>query len=339
MSRSIPLAQIRTTLEALSTQVREGTNEETVEEYARGMHSGDVFPPVDLVADGKGRYYIADGWHRVLAARLARCKAIPARLLPPIEGHTPRTAAIRYALRANCAHGLRLTRGDQRNKARRAILEVPGMVSLSDRKLAAEVGVSQPTVSRARNELVRERRIPHGLTGELAHPCMPAEYASTRIAAGAFGVGYPIKDAPERFRQALAYMEQLKARDPIAWHVEDGGEIHHAGLMPDYSAVAFVIDGNPIVDGLPTTYRVLDDDEAPRRKPTEEEQLVYARIAARREFDAAKRRLEARGRGDLTTAIRTLTKYRDVPELWKDIQALALAGGPPEEHEPDNPDF
>jgi hypothetical protein len=266
----------------------------------------------------------------VLASQRAKRKHIDARILPPLDGLTPRTSAIRYALRANCAHGLRLTPGDQRNKARRALLEVPGMVALSDRKIASELNAGHQTVSRARCELVRERRIPHPLTGEKVDEFTPDQYASAVMVRSAFG-------GVERFRDVLAYVRQLAARVPKDWDFdEEQGGILHSGLFPERTVV-FSSDDNPVIDGLPRDWRAIDEDnEDPRWRPTEEQRIVTARLAARREFADAKRRIEARGRADLTTAARTLAKYRDVPGLWPDLQALVLAGGPPEEHHPED---
>jgi hypothetical protein len=209
----VAVAAILTELEAATTQVRLAHDSETVEDYAAAMKRRTQFPPVSLVRRGT-KFYIADGWHRVLAAKRIGAKHLQAYVLPTLEGLTPLASALRYALRANCDHGLRLTRGDQRNKARRALLELPGMASLGDREVSREIGVSHQTVSRARAELVRERRIAHAVTGEVLDPIVPDEYAGVQAFRAAFG------SEGEAFGAVLAYLRQLNAKDPKDWQYE-----------------------------------------------------------------------------------------------------------------------
>ena len=324
---SVALASIRTELEALATQVRLATDHATVSEYAEAMKRGAEFPPVRLVRDGKGGYFLADGWHRVLAAREAKLRTIAAAILPPLEGLEPLGTAVRYALAANVDHGLKLSPGDQRNKARRAFGELPGMKHLSDRKIAQEIGVSHQTVSRARNELVREGRLPHADTGEVADELMPDEYVPRSEFRKAF------EGDAGRYHAIRDYLRQLKAHSPRDWRWDaEAQRVIHAGLVPGRT-VAFCIEANPITNGRPRDCEPYEDEDMEPLPPpmTDERRELLARIDARKRFDEAKRRLEARNRPALTSAIRTLARYRSVPELWGDICELVQYGGPPQE--------
>ncbi len=75
------IEKIRLDGEAERTQLREQADEETVARYAEALERGDRFPLVELVPAGDGTYYIADGWHRVLAHRAAGRGVIDALML------------------------------------------------------------------------------------------------------------------------------------------------------------------------------------------------------------------------------------------------------------------
>lgn len=50
------------------TQPRAELREDVIEDYAEAMRAGAVFPPVVVYFDGEA-YWLADGFHRVKAAR------------------------------------------------------------------------------------------------------------------------------------------------------------------------------------------------------------------------------------------------------------------------------
>lgn len=52
----------------LSLQTRAGTDAETIDNYAEAMADGAQFPEVTVFTDGT-RYWLADGFHRVMAAK------------------------------------------------------------------------------------------------------------------------------------------------------------------------------------------------------------------------------------------------------------------------------
>lgn len=61
----------------LSLQTRAGTDAETINNYAEAMSDGAHFPDVTVFTDGE-RYWLADGFHRVMAAKLNGKVTIPA---------------------------------------------------------------------------------------------------------------------------------------------------------------------------------------------------------------------------------------------------------------------
>lgn len=153
------------------TQLRAEINAETKQDYAASMEGGDKFPPVDLFRDG-ARYFIGDGWHRIMAAQSNGDVSIPANVH---EGG--RVAAIRFALSANARHGLKRTNADKAKAVRVALGEWP---ELSDRAIAEACAVSNTFVGSVRNQLSTVDRSPRkGLDGKTralpAHPAISKE--------------------------------------------------------------------------------------------------------------------------------------------------------------------
>jgi len=124
-----------------SIQCRAVIDTGTVAEYAERMEAGDAFPPVVLFGTVK-RCWIGDGWHRVMAARQLGRTEIEADLR---EGD--RRDALKYALGANAANGLRRTNADKRRCVEIALAEFG---NLSSRAIAGLCGVSPGLVDLAR---------------------------------------------------------------------------------------------------------------------------------------------------------------------------------------------
>jgi hypothetical protein len=126
------------------TQTRARIDEMVVSDYAERMIAGDRFPPVTLFRDN-GENFLADGFHRVHAARKARFKTIAADVR---QGS--RTDALKFSLQANHAHGLRRSSEDKRFATSLALREFP---HLSDRAIADLVGVDHSSVASVRRGL------------------------------------------------------------------------------------------------------------------------------------------------------------------------------------------
>lgn len=128
-----------------SIQCRAKIDTGTVNEYAQRMSEGDKFPPVDLF-ESDGRYWIGDGWHRVLAVIETSGESIAAIVHPG-----GRTAALMHALSANAVHGQRRTNEDKRRCVEIALREFP---KSSSRSIADLCGVSDEFVRQRRGEEV-----------------------------------------------------------------------------------------------------------------------------------------------------------------------------------------
>ena len=143
-SIKIPLAEIVATAD---TQMRVvGIDPGTVAAYAEDLKGGATFPPITVYHDG-AEYHLADGFHRVEAARLIGLDTILAHVL---QG-TNRDATL-AACAANATHGLRRTNEDKR-RAVTAMLRDPEWAKWSDRAIAKACAVDHKSVARVRREL------------------------------------------------------------------------------------------------------------------------------------------------------------------------------------------
>lgn len=133
-------------------QPRAILSQETINDYAEHMMAGVQFPPVIVFLDGTA-YWLADGFHRVEAAKKAGQSTILA------EVHQgDRHLAVLYAVRANCEHGLPRTNEDKR-KAVEILLLDPQWGAWSNNEIARRCAVSPMTVKRVKDDLIYNRVI------------------------------------------------------------------------------------------------------------------------------------------------------------------------------------
>ena len=90
----------------LSLQTRAGTDAETIDNYAEAMADGAQFPEVTVFTDGR-RYWLADGFHRVMAAKQNGRTVIAADVRKGTEDD-----AVMFGGTANNKQGKRPTRAD-----------------------------------------------------------------------------------------------------------------------------------------------------------------------------------------------------------------------------------
>jgi hypothetical protein len=141
--RTVPLDQIR--IEA-GIQIRVQLDDETIEDYLQAMLGGAEFPAVVLFqTKPTAEWILADGFHRVAAARKAGLREILAEVR---QGD--RRAATTYALRANVQHGRRRTNADKRKSVEIALKEFPDQ---SDRSLAEMCAVDKSLVASIRRQV------------------------------------------------------------------------------------------------------------------------------------------------------------------------------------------
>jgi hypothetical protein len=143
-------------------QPRLEMDQDVINEYAQAMRSGRVFPPVEVFKDPEGMV-LADGYHRLEAAKRAGLSVLPATVH---EGD--RRAAILFSVGANATHGIRRSNADKR-RAVLTMLEDPEWRQWSDSEIADQCGVSRP--------LVAEMRA--GLEAKKAHPAELQDNART----------------------------------------------------------------------------------------------------------------------------------------------------------------
>jgi uncharacterized ParB-like nuclease family protein len=133
------------------TQTRVKTDDEAISSYAAEMAQGTVFPPITVYFDG-ATYWLADGFHRYLAAKRIEQPTIRA------EVHAGgRTDALRHALGANATNGVYRNNADKRNAVEIALRE------WSDRAnpvIADICKVSVELVRQIRREMTQSQRLP-----------------------------------------------------------------------------------------------------------------------------------------------------------------------------------
>ena len=160
-ARLILLDELRTDGD---TQPRESMDPTTIEEYASRMRfdeqvgaildpKGEAFPPILVFEAEDGSKWLADGFHRVSAAREAGIAQILAR----VEPGSQRDAFVR-SLSVNAQHGLRRTNADKRRAVERALFDAQ-IVTYTDAWIAELCDVSRPFVSSQRKRLEREQSI------------------------------------------------------------------------------------------------------------------------------------------------------------------------------------
>ncbi len=141
------------------TQARVATNDEAISSYAEAMLEGAQFPPIGTYYDG-ANYWLADGFHRFLAAQRNEFETIAAVVY---EGS--RSDALRHALGANATNGIYRSNADKRNACEVALEEWPNM---SNAVIAEMCKVSPDLVRRCRLEMEKLNRIdsPKEVTGK-----------------------------------------------------------------------------------------------------------------------------------------------------------------------------
>jgi len=132
------------------TQARVATNDEAISSYGEAMEEGAQFPPIVTYYDGS-KYWLADGFHRFLAAQRNEYESILA------EAHEgSRTDALRHSLGANSTNGIYRSSADKRNAAEIALEEWPEM---SNSVLSDLCKISSDLVRKCRSEMEKENRI------------------------------------------------------------------------------------------------------------------------------------------------------------------------------------
>lgn len=137
------------------TQTRVATNDSAIIAYSEAMEEGAQFPPITVFFDGS-QYWLADGFHRYLAAKRIGSDSLEADIH---EGG--RTDALIHALGANSSNGLFRSSEDKHNAVEIALEE---WWDRSNSQIAEICKVSNGLVGRVRKSTGRP--MPETVTGK-----------------------------------------------------------------------------------------------------------------------------------------------------------------------------
>lgn len=237
----------------LSLQTRAGTDAETIDTYADAMADGAQFPDVTVFTDGN-RYWLADGFHRVMAAKQMGKTTIAADVRKGTEDD-----AVVFGGTANNKQGKRPTRADVRHflemvwERREAIFGG----TPTGGNLAERCGISHATGKRFIDEKLAEMpkapvRAPSSLS-HLAPANSPAQIAHVKMPVrptqlvGADGKMYPVRPvapkAPVRPSMPVAPTPTRPERPAHVVPLDRFGTEIPVELQPAF-------DGNPLAEIL-----------------------------------------------------------------------------------------
>jgi hypothetical protein len=128
-------------------QIRVKMDPDVVQDYLEAMKAGKKFPPLLTFFDGAS-YFLADGFHRLHAARELKTPKIACEVR---EG--TRCDARLAACAANQEHGLR-RRNDDKRRAVQVVLELQS--EWSSRMIADHVGVGHTVVDNLRRQVASD---------------------------------------------------------------------------------------------------------------------------------------------------------------------------------------
>ena len=194
----------------LSLQTRAGTDVDTINNYAEAMADGASFPDVTVFTDGK-HYWLADGFHRVMAAKQNGKTTVAADVRKGTEDD-----AVVFGGTANNKQGKRPTRADVQHflsmvwERREAVFGG----TPTGGNLAEKCGVSRATGERFVMERLKEMpKAPVRPTASKTQPKMPAR--PTHL-VGANGRAYPVRPTPPAPKKAEAQPAPKVAETPSA---------------------------------------------------------------------------------------------------------------------------
>lgn len=149
------------------TQVRAALDQQVVTDYAEAMTAGAQFPPIVLFHDGN-QHYLADGFHRFMAAQRNQWREIDA----DVRAGT-KEDALWFALGANKTNGARMTPADIKHAVELTLQSWPDM---SGQRIAAQIGCSASYVSRIKSVVSTRADLPERVVGSdgRTYPASPS---------------------------------------------------------------------------------------------------------------------------------------------------------------------
>lgn len=181
----------------LSLQTRAGTDADTINNYAEAMADGAQFPDVTVFTDGE-RYWLADGFHRVMAAKQNGKATIAADVRKGTEDD-----AVVFGGTANNKQGKRPTMADVQHflsmvwERREAIFGG----TPTGGNLAERCGVSRATGERfVQRKLAEMPKAPVRPTASKIQSKAPVRPTNL---IGANGREYPVRPAPKKVPEVV----------------------------------------------------------------------------------------------------------------------------------------
>jgi hypothetical protein len=141
----LPIASIR--LDRTIQQRAGGVSNTVLNDYSLNIGEWIHRVPVTVYRDPSGACVLADGFHRVAAAKLAGLQSIHCTVL--VGGYRE---ALLFACGANATHGARRTAADKR-RAVETMLHDAEWCQWSNRRIAEQIGVDHKTVGTIRAQL------------------------------------------------------------------------------------------------------------------------------------------------------------------------------------------
>lgn len=191
------------------TQPRVKIDQPTVDEYAAAIKDGAMMPEVTVYHDGK-TYWLADGFHRVLAAQRCEQKTIACAVVKGTQRD-----AILFSVGANAQHGLRRDPEDKR-AAVRTLLSDAEWCTWSDREIAKACAVSQPFVGQIRKVLtdnvISENKNNRNISSDRKYITKHGTPATMNTAR----IGKPAATAKEDWTEASSEPESESESEPAA---------------------------------------------------------------------------------------------------------------------------
>lgn len=175
------------------TQPRAFMNTVTVMDYTEILQEGGYLPPVDVFYDGTD-YWLADGYHRIQAAKEVGFKSFSC-----IVHQGDVKAAQWFSFGANKDHGLRRTNADKQRTVE-AALEHPASGSMTDSDIADHCGVNR--------RMVLEYRKKHLVTGSQDSPARTVTRKGKQYQQNVANIG--------KAKAPKAEAEPVKAAEPTA---------------------------------------------------------------------------------------------------------------------------
>jgi len=131
------------------TQSRASLDEPTLTEYVEAWERGAKFPPINLFFDGE-RYWLADGFHRVLSRKQA---TTPGTTIAAVIHQGTQRDAILASVGANARHGLKRSNTDKRRAVMRLLRDAEWS-QWANRAIAQACDVDEGLVRAIKSELI-----------------------------------------------------------------------------------------------------------------------------------------------------------------------------------------